>query len=1317
MKKHAILTSLLLLCDMAFLSPANTNYQFIHFNKAENDLSYDGVKTMIQDSRGFVWIGTYRGLSRYDGTRFRNYTRYDWGIDSDSIISLAEDGNGNIWIGTEDGIVTYDYLTDSFIVSDAPESPKDRVYCISRGLDQEMWIASRDGLYMAKTDGPKFEHISLDIAGIQAAPLVYKVLAGLDGRVYFSIYCDNLYVLDNVSGEIYPLVSDYFKDDDIEGLALSEDNPNLLYVASKRHGLCSVNLHTFETKAHIIIPGDRRPMSVSCSGHFVWFSTSGGVYRYNPANEEITHISHNPEDPFSISDNAANCCVMDSAGGLWVSTENGGVNYSSAAMLNFKRIFSLDNGESLRGVYVKSIAQDSDGTVWIGTERMGLLCFCPETGSIDRYRDGDGLPNDINALCAENDILWIGSHGGIFRLDAHSSSIKSYNNIFEPKANSDNRVVSIFLSNGGDLYVGTNLGVSLYDRLADCFVKIDVLEGITVEHMGQDVSGNIWMATYSQGVYVYNPERREIIRTFSQKNDNSVIPEMTSSICIDAKGDVWVIGFSAGFFRFNKTDFDVFSMSSIPALTTDVYYLALQDNSGQLWLSSNDGLICFNPTNGRVKRFTRYDGLLSDIFKKAGMRLRDSRIMLGCDNGLILFDPAVVGSGGPSLNTTISDIYVNGNRSSKFGNINTKSKIILDHKERNVKFELSSPGFPSHADECILCKLSGYEDDWRDVTASRSVNFYNIPKGEYTLQIATVLANGTLAYTHPPLSITVRPSFFESALGLSLLSFLILIFALMLFYFIYKNALEAQKAKHKEAEKVMQEQLYQEKMSFFADVIHELKTPLTIIQTPLMSLMRNQDMPEEQKQDIELIGNNADYLNKLVKELLEFITVEEHGYVLDFQNIDIVERMSFICSNYYELAKARNLKLDYTPGRDSFECAVDPKALSKIANNLLHNAIKYASSFISVVLSTDADTFSITFRNDGTPIPKERRESIFSPFVHFGVGNNGEQSFGIGLPLAKKLAELHGGTLMLSDCEQYTEFILTMPIKSIEAKECETSSRQEEGQAEYCGKPVILLVEDNPDLLTFLSRKLSPDYKVIGVPSAEKALEKMLKTKIDLLITDIGLKAMSGVELCARVNNSPEYAHIPIIVLSAISTLKTKIQCMKNGASMYIEKPFSLDYLVSCIDSVFEKRKSMKNAYSHVSDTAQTLQVDLTNRDEDFVRRLDELVTANIGDPNFTNKQIEEYLYVSHSSLNRKMKALLKTTANDYIRTKRLALAAQMISRGGVRISEVCYAVGFNSPSYFAKCFKAAYGMSPAEFAKEKIVSTTDKKLVLPELI
>ena len=487
-----------------------------------------------------------------------------------------------------------------------------------------------------------------------------------------------------------------------------------------------------------------------------------------------------------------------------------------------------------------------------------------------------------------------------------------------------------------------------------------------------------------------------------------------------------------------------------------------------------------------------------------------------------------------------------------------------------------------------------------------------------------------------------------------------------------------------------------EKMSFFSNVIHEIKTPLTLIRTPLQNIMSG-EKASDTADDLKIIRNSTDYLDKLVKELLDFVKVEQHGYVLERKNIDIVDLINYACYNFSETAKDRNIKLKFNHTQDHIVLAADEKALMKIINNLIHNAVKYAESYINICISIEGDNVSINFRNDGPAIPAGRRKEIFKPFIQFSNERaNYSQSFGIGLPLAKTLAELHGGSLTLAGGNE-TDFVLNLPLKTEENSLAVMEAPVESGQ----NLPMLLLVEDNRELQSYLKRKLKTEYRILAYASAENALEALKANKVDIILTDIALQKMSGVELCSKVSSDPETSHIPIIVLSAISSEKTKIRCMEYGAALYIEKPFTLDYLTACIKSVIENKRKIKESMQDTDAATDSKAINLVERDADFVRRLDSEIQKHMSDPSFSVLNLEEALYMSRSSLTRKIRSLLGTSPVEYLRSRRLAAAAEMLATGKHRVSEICYAVGFRSPSYFSKCFKETYGCLPAEYASK----------------
>ena len=1259
----------LLLLLMAFGALSREARQFLHFDKSSSGLAYDGVKTIIQDSRSYIWAGTYKGLSRYDGTRWKSYDRNDFGTGTDYISSMAEDACGNIWLGTDSGPVVYSYVEDAFTCLSSSGCPSDRVYDIIPDSDRGVYLAIRNhGLYHYDTISKALQKLPLP-----SEEHFYRLALSPDGRLFAASYCKNLYLVGE--DKLTSLWGDFFRSDNIEGLAIEG---NSLYVASKRHGLCRLGL--YDGTLDIICPlrPDVRPVNVGASAGLVWFSTTDGLRVYDPSTGGLEHIRMNPSDRFGLKDNHITSAFVDSRDGLWVSSENG-IDYAGPAMTRITRV-------ECPGI-ARSFAQDPSGLLWVGTERKGLLTYDISRGRLSAYQN-PSLPRSVNALCADGPYVWLGSHGGIYRIEASSGAVRKYALVAGSNPNADNRVISLFLSREGCLYAATNIGVSRYDRQSDTFLPIDALQDITVESMAQESSGRIWMASYSQGAYLFDPAKGSIAESWCCSNGNCSIPEMTSSVCIDRQGCPWIIGFSSGLWKKTPEGFEHFDRKTLPTLPTDVYYTALPDRSGRLWISSDAGLIRFD--SGSVRLYTREDGLLSESFRKGGLLLRDSRMVFGSEEGFILFDPARLQDSMVACPVAITSVRVNGELPSDAvfrGNPDLASRMMLGPRERNLSIRVATPGISLLASGPICCKLEGLESDWRDISTSGNYDYFNLPKGHFTLRIARQSPDGNWEDAHMPVSITVRPRFFESVAGIILVLILAILVAAGISVLVSRRNL----AKQRNA-------LYHEKMQFFANVIHEIKTPLTLIRTPLQHLLARGDLSPDSRKDVELIADNSESMERLVRELLEFISLEEHGIVLEKTECDIVDSLGFILYNYSETARSANLRLEFRHSLPSLPARVDRRAFNKMVNNLMSNAVKYAASYIVLDLQSGPSTVEIRVSNDGERIPVERREDIFKPFVHFGTSSHRADSFGIGLSYARRLARLHGGDITLSDREDCTEFILSLPLGE------EPASEQREPSAQAARSdtslPLVLLVEDNSELLGYLKRRLSQDYRVLAVDSAEKALDKLFSTQVDLLVTDLGLKSMSGVELCSRVNANPATAHIPIIVLSAISSVSTKIQCMENGATMYIEKPFSMDYLESCIKAALQKRSSMRNAYAPLPDAVSRIGEELSDKDESFIRRLDALITDNISDPEFSNSSIETLLGISRSSLNRKVRSLLDTTPNEYIRTKRLSAAALILERGGVRISEVCYAVGFNSPSYFAKCFREKYGMLPVEYAK-----------------
>lgn len=1284
--------------------PADISLQFTRLTSKEG-LSYNAVKCMMQDSRGYVWIGTYKGLNRYDGTRVKSYGRQELGVTSDYINALAEDSSGNILIGTDNGIIIYDYRSDSFRQPSGSGILNDRIYDIRKDSKGISWIGSRAaGLFRYD---PATDRISrMDVKDPEGNPVsdIYRIVIDRNDRMYAAVYCDDIYQIgeDGLMKRIETSRKPgYFIKDDIEGIVLSQKSSSLMFVASKRYGLCELNLRTGEVSVLLTLPADSRPVGLQGSGSVLLMPTSSGLVKYQTEGRSYETLRHDSSDRLSLSENYTTAALQATDGSLFVGTVSQGVNYHNPNQDLFHKFYKTEEGTSLEGGTVCGFTQDDDGMVWVATQGNGLLTFNPLSGVLRSCRHIKGLPERINTLCIDGSQLWIGYHKGICRLDTRTGKVRSYPHFIVSDVDIDNRVLYIFKSSDGEIFLCTSVGVMEYDRPTDSFHKVKSLGDRAIEYMVEDGDGTIWVASYSQGVYAYDRLGDRITGHWHNGN----VSDMVSSVCLDSDGSVWAIGFSSGFFKFDPAvnGFTPYSKENIATLPTETFFSARSDDYGNLWLGSDKGLLKYNDRNNSLKIYNSASGLVDDFLNKSSIRLTNGDMLFGSTDGFIMFTPADFQTKGEDLNVAITDLVI-GDRVAVPSeseaisvNIDVADAVRFKPGDNSFGFKFAAPASDFLTGNRILCRLKGYDNQWKDISAGMEVFYYNVPAGKYTFQTVSSGSSGETSTAHKDILIELRPPFWHSSEGIFIIALAILLSSAAVIFLIIRR----QEVRHRRIQERMEQErekeLLNEKMTFFSNVIHEIKTPLTLIRTPLQNIIASEKSAAV-IDDLRVIRNSTDYLDKLVRELLDFVKVEQHGYVLDCRNVDIVDRISYTCYNFSETAKDRNLRLKFSHVPEHIVLAADEKALAKILNNLIHNAVKYAESYVEIFAGIDGGDVVVTFRNDGPAIPQGRRSEIFKPFIQFSSDRSEySQSFGIGLPLARTLAELHGGSLTLAEKEE-TEFVLRLPMKA--AAESETNGITEDSGSNR-SLPLLLLVEDNSELQNYLKRKLKADYRILASASAEKALELLKGNKVDLILTDIALQGMSGVELCRKVSADFETSHIPIIVLSAISSEETKIRCMEYGAALYIEKPFTLDYLEACVRSVLEKRRRLKEAWQGPVAATDAKSFNLVERDAEFLNKLNKEINERMSDPDFTVQNLEEALFMSRSSLTRKIRGLLDTSPVEYLRSRRLAAAAEMLSCGKHRVNEVCYAVGFRSPSYFSKCFKDAYGCLPAEYASK----------------
>lgn len=1278
-------------------------YRFTHFNTANSAISYDGVSKVMQDSRGYIWIGTFDGLNRFDGLHFNSWRKDALGLPSDFIHTIVEDTEGNLWIGTDAGCARYLWQEDRFepfdVVSDKGTTIRNKVTSIYLDKGGNVWfLANYQGIFRySPADGllrnwegnrdkePEYSPDNLSIS-------FRRMVEDGEGGFWLSRYHKGLFHSDTSFVCVEPLRPEgspsFYDGDEIEQLFFVDSS---LIVVSNLHGVSRYD--PASRRAEELFP---RPEGISIvdafleKERFVWMATTDGVWRFDLLRErDALCLRSDPADRLSIAGRYVFTCFVDRNSGLWVGTKDGGLNFSGVPQNLIEKLY-LCQGVPLEGTIISGISWDGGDALWISGENAPLMRYSIGSRQLERV-DLPGLPFPRTFTCWDNGRLWIGTHDGLFRYNPSSGMLEDKGTLMREGA-TDPRVYLAYLSEGGELFFANTLGLYRYMREEDRFRQVPELDGVFVTSLADAPGGRYWVSSYAVGLFEWDPAEAKVVRRFRQGDGSGLPTDKISSLLTDSGGHLWVVGFNGGFARLDGNKFTVFDKKSVPDLPSDNYFNAVEDADGTLWLSSDKGLVQFNPSDLSVRVFNGTRGLLDGKLSRSLIRLPSGDIFAGSDNGLVRFNPQAMDGDDTPPRIIVTRMRIGGGALP--GNADLRNSVVLRPGQNSFGFNFSLMDLTLPAGGRMMCFLEGYDRHWRDISVSRTVYYFNVPPGKYRLRMRSSSSGKVWAEGHPPIAIVVQSRFFASAAGISLILLLFLLMASLVFWRVERRRNARAREKEEEYRRKTDAELLRSKMDFFSHIVHEIKTPLTLIGTPLQSVMAKDSLDDEARRDLSVMKSNTDYLTGLVNELLEFSRVERKGYILNCEPVNLASELENTVFNYTESARLKGIALNLKGISEAIWVNADRPALGKMLNNLLINALKYAEHSIDIQLSLHGgDRVQVEVANDGVSIPPELRESVFLPFVRHDGGSEG---FGIGLPLARSLARMHGGDIELLDAER-TVFRLSLPAADVPVEEI---SEKGKSTMEHAENPVLLIAEDNAELLEFLRRKMEEDYVVLVARRGDDALELLQMNSPDVVVADITMPGIDGLELCRCVRSDDENSHIPIIILSARTSVESKIQAMEAGADLYIEKPFDLEYLRTSVRNIVERRNLMRKAISSGLGNADISMFGLPKRDEEFFRTFDGFITENIGNSELSNDMIADALCMSQSSMIRKIRKMLDTSPSNYIRQKRLTAAAKMLrDKHGNNVTDICYAVGFTNASYFAKCFKEMYGMTPSDYA------------------
>ena len=792
------------------------------------------------------------------------------------------------------------------------------------------------------------------------------------------------------------------------------------------------------------------------------------------------------------------------------------------------------------------------------------------------------------------------------------------------------------------------------------------------------------------------------------------------SIFEDSHRQIWLTTQGGGFCRF-QPDTETFANYNLSAgLPNDVVYQIVEDKEGFLWLTTNNGLVCFQPTTGMMKVYTTSNGLLGDQFNyRSSFETEDGTIYLGSIDGFIAFNPKNFSENKFLPSIVITDFFLFGKEvyagepgSPLEKSITFSDQLVLQSNQNSFSFRVAALDFQAPKTSRIMYKLEGFDTDWLTVGESPIVTYSNLRYGDYTFRVKVANSDGVWSDDEVVLEVHILPPFYLSIWAYCAYALLIIGCSLQIVVYFKRRSNSKHRRQMEKFEQEKEREVYHAKIDFFTNVAHEIRTPLTLIKGPLENIILKKQVDAETREDLNVMKQNTERLLNLTNQLLDFRKTESQGFRLNFAKCNVTEVLKETHVRFTSLAKQKGLEFTLQVPEKDFYAHVNREAFTKIISNLLNNGVKYAESYVHIFLEVseadDNNSFLIRTENDGVIIPNEMKEEIFKPFVRFNEKEDGKVTTGtgIGLALSRSLAELHQGTLAMGEGEENNTFCLTLPIvqdmtitltPEPEAG-MDKMSEIPAGEAEKKdNRPTVLVVEDNPDMLAFVVRQLSKEYAVLTATNGEEALQVLDGNYVNLVVSDVVMPVMDGFELCKRIKSDLNYSHIPVILLTAKTNIQSKIEGMELGADAYLEKPFSVEYLQACASSLIQNREKLRKAFAQSPFVAANTMA-LTKADEDFIKKLNEVIQVNYSNPEFSMDDMADSLNMSRSNFYRKIKGVLDLSPNEYLRLERLKRAAQLLKEGENRVNEICYMVGFNSPSYFAKCFQKQFGVLPKDF-------------------
>jgi len=1305
---------------------------FKHSATDPNSIADNTVGAIFEGPEKKMWIKTNSGLCVYDPVteKFSHEIVYEltkYNVLTDQVTTIKKDGDGDFWFLTNDrGLYCYHPKNNSTtFFSSAANSPVK----LHSNIVTDVVKDNKGFFWLIYSDGAIDE---LDIHK-------NKIISSSNS-------------LDNANEHKYEFYS------------ATLDNDSNLWICAAGSPIGVYRYHTYTgTLDHFSTESKNIRLNYNVINNIIlsddnkiWIGTDhGGINVYDPVNNSIQYLLNREDDPKSLRGNCVEL-YKDNNGIIWAGTFKQGISYYHKSIIQFPLIRKfLSDNKSLPYEDVDCFADDANGNLWIGTNGGGLINYNAVTKKYTQFKHNSNDPNSLTndvviSLCIDHKHqLWIGTYfGGMDRFDGNKFVHYRHNDNIPPSI-SDDRVYTIIEDSSNRLWAGTFAGsTNIFDEKTNSFLhpNYQMLSNYTAV-IYEDKQENIWIGR-DKGLDFIAKGSNKAIHYFNQpKNANSLVGNDVNCIIQDSKGLFW-IGTKDGLSVLNARTNKFHNLDEANGLPGNNVLNVLEDNDGSIWISTKNGLARINYAKAgeddkfQINKFDEFDGLQGKEFNAcAAFKTKKGLMVFGGAHGFNIFDPENINivKSKPQLVFTDLQLFnksvaagdtVNGSVILKSSITDTRN-LTLTHNENDFSIEFADCDYFNPDKIIYQYKLESFDKEWLSAPNDiRKATYTNLDAGDYVFKVRASNINDPKNSGTITLNIKVLPPFWKSPVAY-VIYFLSIV--CLLFYIRHKGILKLKREfktrqdKLESERKIAQEreeatrmhELDLMKIKFFTNVSHEFRTPLSLIISPIDNLIKSNDDPG-QRHHLMMIKRNGKRLLNLVNQLLDFRKMEFKELKLSLSKGDIIQFIKEVSSSFTDIADQNHVDYLIESDIDSLTIKFDRDKIERVLFNLLSNAFKFTASggnvsvFISFMEGNTAGNekqfLEIKVIDTGIGIPKEKHDKVFERFFQDNLPESLlNQGSGIGLAITREFVKMHGGEITIeSEPGNGTCFTVQLPVgldceKNVTAPqqpEQREVYKQEENARVSSKKPVILLIEDNDDLRFYLKDNLKNSFTIIEAANGKDGWQKALALHPNLIVSDVSMPEMNGIELCKKIKGDKRTEHLPIILLTALTDEENQLAGLTNGANDYISKPFNFQILLSKINGLLLMQKTLKKTYQkQVEVNAQDIKV--VSEDEKFLKNVFSCIEKNITNHNFSVEELSRQLSLSRISLYKRMLSLTGKTPVDCIRTIRLKRSVQLLEKSKLNIAGVAYESGFNNPNYFSKVFKDEYGMLPSEYVTE----------------